>query len=139
MALDDIIKKILSETEDKAQSVISRAEQEAEGIKEQAKAKARDTANEIIKARSLTGQQEALRILSLARMEARRHVLLTKQKLLNKVFSDKRVLDLTKASKEVVLPDEKRHEELDPKIYLEILRRDCEAKVAKILFEQINT
>ena len=136
MGLEDIIKKILEDAEKKAQEILTRAEQEAEQIRKDAEAKAERIAQEIILEKKNSGQQEALRITTLARLEARKEILSAKQKMLNKVFSDPKIFDLAKAEKTVVLPEKEKREALEPEIYLKTLRPAYEARAAEILFEK---
>ncbi|MFH1338634.1 MAG: V-type ATP synthase subunit E family protein [Candidatus Omnitrophota bacterium] len=136
MALEDIIKKILEDAQNKAQEILTRAEQEAEQIRKEADVKAERVAQEIIQENTNSGQQEALRITTLARLEARKEILSAKQKILNKIFSDPNISGLVKAEKTVVLPETEKRETLEPEIYLNTVRPNYEARVAEILFEK---
>ena len=134
MALEDIIKKILAEAEKKAQSILTQARQEAGEVQKEAEIKARNLSQEIIQAKEIQARQETVRIVSLTRLEARKATLIAKQRLLNQIFTHQRVLKSAKTKKELILPDQEKQEELDPGVYLELLRRGYEARVAQILF-----
>lgn len=136
MGLEDIIKKILDDAQKQVQNILTQARQEAEKIQKEAEEQAQKVALEIIQEKENFGKQEALRVISLARLEAKKATLSFKQRMLDKVFTDPKIFDLAKAQKTVVLPDKEKQEVLEPEIYLKQLRPAYEARVAEILFEK---
>ena len=137
MALEKIIKKILDDAEVKARDILIQAKEEAGRIQAEAEEKVKSLADGIIQAKRASAQQEALRVISLARLEARKAILSARQKTLNQVFSDRRVYAKALAEKTVVLPDKERKEALEQDVYLKILRPEYEVRIAEILFGRI--
>ncbi|MFH1678559.1 MAG: hypothetical protein ABH914_02945 [Candidatus Omnitrophota bacterium] len=135
MALEDIVKKILGGAEEKAQNFLTEAEKEALRIQKDAEDKAQRLNDEIIHAKRVSAKQEALRITILARMEGKKSILFAKQKMLEQVFSDPRVLSLAKAQKTIILPEEEKQTPLDPGVYLKLLRPRYEYGVVDLLFK----
>ena len=138
MAVEDIIKKILVEAEEKAGGILTQGRQDARRIRKEAEVRAQGMAEEIVQARQDLSNQEALRIISLARLESKKAILSARQKMLNQVFSDPRVHVKDLIEKIVVSFEGEKREALEPEIYLKLRRPGYEARVAEILFKGIT-
>jgi len=135
MAVEDIIKKILVEAEEKAEGILTQGRQNARRIRKEAEVRAQGMAEEIVQARQNLSNREALRVISLARLDSKKAILAARQKMLNQVFSDQKVQVKDKIEKTVVSFEGERRETVEPEIYLKIRRPEYEARVAEILFE----
>ena len=138
MAVEDIIKKILVEAEEKAGGILTQGRQDARRIRKEAEVRAQGMAEKIVQARQDLSNQEALRIISLARLESKKAILSARQKMLNQVFSDRRVHVKDLIEKIVVSFEGEKREALEPEIYLKLRRPGYEARVAEILFKGIT-
>ena len=138
MAVEEIIKKILVEAEEKAGGILTQGRQDARRIRKEAEVRAQGMAEEIVQARQDLSNQEALRIISLARLESKKAILSARQKMLNQVFSDRRVHVKDLIEKIVVSFEGEKREALEPEIYLKLRRPGYEARVAEILFKGIT-
>ncbi|MBU2495892.1 MAG: hypothetical protein KJ935_05300 [Candidatus Omnitrophica bacterium] len=135
MAVADIIKKILVEAEEKAGGILTQGRQDARRIRKEAEVRAQQIVEQIIQAKQDLSNQAALRIISLARLESKKAVLSARQRMLNQVFSDRRVRVKDLIEKIVVSFEGEKKEALEPEIYLKIRRPEYEARVAEILFK----
>lgn len=138
MAVEEIIKKILVEAEEKAGGILTQGRQDARRIRKEAEVRAQGMAEKIVQARQDLSNQEALRIISLARLESKKAILSARQKMLNQVFSDRRVHVKDLIEKIVVSFEGEKREALEPEIYLKLRRPGYEARVAEILFKGIT-
>ncbi len=136
MALAEIIRKILAEAEEKAGSILSQGGQEAQRIKKEAEARAQEIAGQIVLARQDLSSREARRIVSLARLESKKAILAARQKMLDRVFSDRRVRVKNAIEKKVISFEGERGEALEPDVYLKLQRPGYEGRVAEILFKE---
>lgn len=137
MALAEIIKKILSEAEEKAGSILSGGEEEAQRIKKEAESKVREATEQIVSARRDSSSREARCITSLARLESKKAVLAARQKMLDRVFSDPKVRVKSAIEKKVVSFEGEKKELLEPEVYLKLRRPEYEARIAEILFKEV--
>ncbi|MFH2069545.1 MAG: V-type ATP synthase subunit E family protein [Candidatus Omnitrophota bacterium] len=137
MAVEDIIKKILVEAEEKAGGILTQGREVAQRIKKEAEVRAQEMAGQIVRTRRDLSNQEARRIISLARLESKKAILVVRQKMLNQVFSDRKVKVKDVINKIVISFEGEKKEALEPEIYLKLRRPEYEAAVAGILFEGI--
>ena len=137
MALADITKKILAEAEEKAGAILVEGEEAARRIQKEAEVKAQEIVGQIVRSRQDLSEQEARRIVSLVRLESKKAVLAARQKMMDRVFSDRRVRVRNAIEKTVVSFEGERRENLAPEVYLKLQRPGYEARVAEILFEGI--
>ena len=138
MALAEIIKKILVEAEEKAEAVLVQGRQAAQRIQKEAETRARETSEKIIQARQDLSTREALRMISLARLESKTAVLSARQKMLNQVFSDRRIRVNDLIEKTVVSFEGEQKEALEPETYLKLRRPEYEARVDELLFKGVG-
>ena len=136
MALAEIIKKILTEAEEKAGSVLAQGRDVGQKIQREAEAKTREISEKIVRERQDSSNQEALRIISLARLESKKSVLAAQQRMLDRVFSDRRIRVKKPIEKTVVSFEGEKKEVLEADVYLKLRRPGYEARVAEILFKE---
>jgi len=90
MALEDILKKIEADAEEACRGIIAEARREAEAALEAARRKAAAEAERIRARATQRADEERNRILTLARLAARRELLSEKRALIDRVFEETR-------------------------------------------------
>lgn len=96
MAVDDILKKIKADAEDAAREVLAEGRKDADEVLAAARGRA-ESEREKMRAKSRQrADEERNRIITLARLAARRDVLSEKQSLIDRVFEDtrKKILEM---------------------------------------------
>lgn len=135
MSLESILEHILSQANCQKDKIIETAKEEADKIIQAAKLEADKLFQESLEKEKrlyLAGQQKRL---VEAHLEAKRQILESKQELISHVFEKlKAGLDKNRFKKERIASDkvEEVNEDLD--FYLNKIRPDYEAQIAKILF-----
>lgn len=90
MAVDDILKKIMSDAEMAAQEILADGKRDGEEILEKARADAAALKSRLKSKADQRADEERNRIVTLARLSARRDLLSEKQLLIGKVFEETR-------------------------------------------------
>lgn len=134
MALEDIIKRIIGDAEEEAGIILGQAREQAQGIKAEAERKAQNLTKEVVRQREKKANQDASRILTLGRLEAKKVILASQRRNLDRVFQDRHVKEKLKSKKRIVLPQKEIEEELSAESILIDMRMKLEADIAKILF-----
>lgn len=138
MALAEIIKKILAEAEEKAGSILTQGREASQRIRKEAEIRVQEIAEKTIQVSQDLSDQEARRIISLARLDSKKAVLAARQKILDQVFSDPKIRVKDAIEKTVISFEGESRETLEPEVYLKIWRPGYEARVAEVLFEGIT-
>jgi vacuolar-type H+-ATPase subunit E/Vma4 len=104
MALDDIIKKIKKEAEEKAGEILKSAAAEKEKILKEARVKASEEKKNILYQGKKETKEVKDRIITLARLDSRKSFLSEKRKILDKVFDEalKEFLGLAEKEKKIL-------------------------------------
>jgi V/A-type H+-transporting ATPase subunit E len=95
MAVDDILKKITSDAEMAAQEILAEGTRDSEEILERARADAEALRKRLRAKAEQRAEEERNRVVTLARLSARRDLLSEKQLLIGKVFEETRKRILT--------------------------------------------
>ncbi len=90
MAVDDILRKIEADAEEEARATLERARSEAEAIAAEARERVEAQRKKLEAASRQRADEERNRIVTLAKLEARREVLREKQRLIDRVFEETR-------------------------------------------------
>lgn len=107
MAIEEIIRKIELETEEKTKQILTSAKEEEKNILEKARAEADKIKEQMLKIRKGEIQENKRREITLADLEARKTVLAEKQKIVSEVYA--RVLE--------------RLENLEPREFRELMKK----------------
>lgn len=107
MAIEEIIRKIELETEEKTKQILTSAKEEEKNILEKARAEADKIKEQTLKIRKGEIQENKRREITLADLEARKTVLAEKQKIVSEVYAQ-------------VL---KRLENLEPREFRELMKK----------------
>ncbi len=96
MAVEDILKKIEADAEDEARGILERARSEADAITAEARERVGAQRKKLEAASRQRADEERNRVITLARLEARREVLAEKQRLIDRVFerTRERILEM---------------------------------------------
>jgi len=96
MAVDDILKKIMADAEERARSILSEGQESADVVLEEARDKVDAQKGELDNRARQHAEEERNRIVTLARLSARRELLNEKQGLIAGVFDEaaKRIAEL---------------------------------------------
>lgn len=137
MAVEDILRRILKDSQNKRKEILDKAREEREKIIQEAKKVAERVFNETILKKENEARQEAQRQIILERLESRKVLLSFRRKILDDVF--KRINDIPlskKIKKKIIMPDKEREEDLEIEKYLEEIRPKLEPEVSKILWPE---
>lgn len=86
MAIEDILRKIRSESEAKASEIIHNAESEKESILKKAEEEAAKLGEKLLKEGKDSAAQERKREITMTNLEAKKNILAIKQKLIEEAF-----------------------------------------------------
>ncbi len=86
MATNDIVKKIISDAEEKAESILAEYKKEADELKEKRKRELEKEKEESLKKIELEAENHKKRLIQMANLEIRKDILNFKQKMVEEVF-----------------------------------------------------
>lgn len=135
MAVDDIVKKILSDADMEASNIKKKAEKKAEEILKVAEKQAQNKKNEYLDSFNQYMKQTVQKIITNANMEAKRIILVAKSEVIDEVFKlAAKEIDKTRLPKKiVVLKDGQKEEAVNPEDFLMQLKLKLATPVAKTL------
>jgi V/A-type H+-transporting ATPase subunit E len=135
MPLESILEHILAEANAQRDKIIQQAQLEADKIIREAQLAAKDLYQGIIeKEKTLYLKQKQQAVVN-ARLGQKRSLLLAKQELMQTVFEKlKPSLKSDKIKKEEIFIDKVHQAQADAGFYLDKLRQEYEAQIARILF-----
>jgi len=141
MAVNDILRKISEESQNKREEILNEAKSERENIIKEAKEKAEGVFKEITLKAEKEAKLEQERLIILERLESQKETLSFKRKILDEVF--KKVESCLSADREkfhlkkkVILPDKELEEAQDFSSYLKEIQPKLEIEVSKILWPE---
>lgn len=135
MSLDAIIGHILAEASAQKEEILAQARQEQARILNEAQQEASRLYEGLLEGWRRACEHERQKVLVAARLEAKKGLLGVKQELIAMIFEELRSQAGSKAfKKEQVLQQAVREVAADPGLYLEGLRLESEAEIARILF-----
>lgn len=88
MALENIIKKIKSETDGEIDSLLSEAKSQAKTITDKARSDAKDLKVSLIEKAKTYASEEDRKVITLANLELRKNLLVEKQNIISGIFDD---------------------------------------------------
>lgn len=136
MSLDSILEHIISNADIEAGKIIEEARLSKENILKEAKEEADKLYNQRLQKEKAAGERIREGLLVNARLESKKSILAAKQGLLSEVFEKlKPAFAGAKLSRELIGRDKTSEVAEDIDFYIDKIRRDYEAEVAKILFE----
>lgn len=135
MSLESILERIRAEGEAEKTKIIQAAQKEAEGLISRARLEAERIEQEIIRREKELSERYKQGVIVNARLKAKNALLASKQELIDTVF-EKAAESLAKGKfkKQVITHDKISEVPEDAEHYLEGIRYQQEAEIAKILF-----
>jgi V/A-type H+-transporting ATPase subunit E len=135
MSLESILAHILDEATAQKEKIIQDAQQEARRIIQEAQKGAERLYQESIDKEKALYESQKQSLLVNARLEAKSNYLRAKQELIDSVFENvKSSLNKDKLKKQQVFIDKTQTVSEDVDFYLNHIRPDYEAEIARILF-----
>ena len=136
MSLDSILGHIIDKANIQKEGIIQEAGLEAERIIQKTKEEAERLYQDIMEKEKYLNDRHKQKLIVNARLEARKRLLQVKQELMESVFEKlKATIGIGRLKKQLVSGDKVQEINVEIDFYLDELRFDCEAEVAKILFE----
>jgi len=136
MGLDEILKKISSQSESEASKIVEESREKAQKIKKTAKKEASEEAEEYLNDEKNRAEMEATRIMTQARLDKKMKVLFSKKEIIGQILDEAFELALKGKKgleKKVIMKDGERQSALDKEKIKDEIRPDLEAKIAEDL------
>jgi vacuolar-type H+-ATPase subunit E/Vma4 len=135
MGIEDILKRIIEDFQNKREEILNEAAEERRRIIEEAEKKAEDIYEEIILKAEKEANFEAERLIILERLESQKEILSFKRRILDEVFKKaEERFPIKKIRKKVITPNKELEIEEDLSWYLKELQPKLEITVNKILW-----
>lgn len=135
MAVEDILKKITSDFQNKREEMLFEAETEKKKIIKKAEEDAEVIFKEIISEIEESVREEAERRIISERLKFQKEILSLKRQILDDIFRRvKEVFPLEKVKKRVITPSKELEEDLEMEEFLEEVRPRLEIEASKILW-----
>ncbi|MCM8801018.1 MAG: hypothetical protein NC912_03250 [Candidatus Omnitrophica bacterium] len=136
MGLEDILKRIAQDIQEKRNTILDQAEKERERIIKEAKEKAKALFDQILLEAETEAKQELERLTIKEKLEAQKEILAFKRKLLDEVFEkvkDRLIQRVPK--KRIITLDKEIEQELEKDRFLAEVKLRLEPEVAKLLWQ----
>jgi len=136
MGLDEILKKISSQSESEASKIVEESREKAQKIKKTAKKEATEEAEEYLNNEKNRAEMEATRIMTQARLDKKMRVLFSKKEIIGQILDeafDQALKGKKGLKKKVIMKDGERQTALDKEKIKDEIRPDLEAKIAEDL------
>lgn len=135
MSLDSILNYIIGEANKKKDDIIREARQQADAVLREARQQADKLYQEIIDSEKFLLEKERQKIIVNSRLEGKKNSLKTKQEMIDAVFEKvKSSLKKGKFKRVKIYHDKTEEVDEDVDFYLNKIRLDYEAELAKIFF-----
>ncbi|MDD5618013.1 MAG: V-type ATP synthase subunit E family protein [Candidatus Omnitrophica bacterium] len=136
MSLESILNRITKENDVKVEGVVKEASQQAQEIIREAEKQAQALYKDGIAREKSLCEFDKQRLIANAQLESRKKILQAKQELIGEVIAQlKPLIKKEKFRKKQIHFDTVKETAEDIDFYLNKLRQDYEAEIAKILFE----
>lgn len=135
MAINAILDHILGEANTRREKIIQETEEQAEKILQEARKEAEKISQEIITKEKNACESQRQKLIVNGRLQAKKNLLGVKQELIDNVFKNfKSHLKKDKFKKQQIALDKTVEVTEDTDFYLNKIRPDYEAEIARILF-----
>lgn len=135
MSLETILSHIQNTAKIEADKIARQAKEETGKILQEARLQADKLYQELLANESSLYEKEKQKLIVQARLEGRKNLLAAKQELISDTFKKlKSGISRTKLKKQQIVQDKIHEVSEDPDYYLDRVRPDYEADIAKILF-----
>lgn len=135
MSLGSILNHIIGEADKEKNNIIQQAQQQAEAIIQQAQQQADGIYKEIINAEKSLLEKEKKKLVVNSNLESKKKLLKSKQEMIDAVFEKlKSTLKKDRLKKQQIFKNRIEEVAADIDFYLDRIRLDNEAELAKIFF-----
>jgi vacuolar-type H+-ATPase subunit E/Vma4 len=136
MGLDEILRKISSQSDSEVHKIVEESRKKAEQIKKDAQQEASEEAKKYLDNEKRRAEMEATRIMTQARLDKKMKILFSKKEIIGQVLDkafDQALKGKKDLKKRVVMKDGEQQSALDMKRIKDEIRPDLEAYIAEEL------